>query len=274
MKPEVYDCFTFFANYELDLLEIRLNILDEHVDKFVIVEAGEVHSGKKKRPIRPHELERFSQFKDKIIYEFIETFPTGLSTFERHKYQVNYAHKITNTLDKDTLIISGDIDEIPDPLLLTENLKLADEGKLIVFEQKMCYYYLNMQTEDLHSAAGETENWLGTRICKNKYLLGKVTIDDLRLPMATRYGLIVKHGGWHFSHQGGLEGVLKKIESSAHQEFNNDFIKENIINSMNEGKDLYLRNARFKVVSLEKYPQYILNNLDQYKHMIRESDDR
>ena len=123
MKPKVYDCFTFFANYELDLLEIRLNILDEYADKFVIVEAAEAHSGKKKQPIRPHELERFAQFRDKIIYEFIETFPPELSAFERHRYQVNYAHKITNTLDKGDLIISGDIDEIPDPLLLTENLK-------------------------------------------------------------------------------------------------------------------------------------------------------
>ena len=269
MKPNVYDCFTFFANYELDLLEIRLNVLNKYVDKFIIVEAGEVHSGKKKQPIRPHKLEQFSKFKDKIIYVFIETFPLGLSTFERHRYQVNYAHKITNRIDKETLIISGDIDEIPNPLLLTENLKLADEGKLIIFEQKMCYYYLNMQTEDLHSVAGETENWLGTRICKNEYLLGEITIDDLRLPTATSNGFIVKNGGWHFSHQGGLEGILTKIESSAHQEFNNNTIKKNVINVMTEGKDLYLRNANFKVVGLEGYPQYILNNLDKYSYMIK-----
>lgn len=33
----IYDCFTFFN--ELDLLEIRLNILSSVVDKFVLVEA-------------------------------------------------------------------------------------------------------------------------------------------------------------------------------------------------------------------------------------------
>ena len=34
----VYDCFTFFN--EFDLLEIRLNVLNEVVDKFVLVEMG------------------------------------------------------------------------------------------------------------------------------------------------------------------------------------------------------------------------------------------
>ena len=41
-----YDCFSFFN--ELDLLEIRLNVLKDAVDKFVLVEAGETHSGKPK----------------------------------------------------------------------------------------------------------------------------------------------------------------------------------------------------------------------------------
>ena len=42
----IIDCFTFYN--ELDLLELRLEELDEHVDKFVIVEATTTHSGKDK----------------------------------------------------------------------------------------------------------------------------------------------------------------------------------------------------------------------------------
>ena len=38
----IYDCFTFFN--ELDLLEIRLNVLSQVVDKFVIVEMNRTHS--------------------------------------------------------------------------------------------------------------------------------------------------------------------------------------------------------------------------------------
>lgn len=42
----VYDCFTFFN--ELDLLDVRLNILDEYVDKFVLVEMPCTFQGKKR----------------------------------------------------------------------------------------------------------------------------------------------------------------------------------------------------------------------------------
>ncbi len=41
-----YDCFTLFN--ELDLLEIRLSILDEYVDYFVLCESVETFSGKRK----------------------------------------------------------------------------------------------------------------------------------------------------------------------------------------------------------------------------------
>ena len=42
----VYDCFSFFN--ELDLLEIRLNVLKDVVDKFVLVEATRTHTGRPK----------------------------------------------------------------------------------------------------------------------------------------------------------------------------------------------------------------------------------
>jgi len=37
--PKLYDSFLFFQ--ELDLLEIRLNYLNDKVDYFIIVEAGQ-----------------------------------------------------------------------------------------------------------------------------------------------------------------------------------------------------------------------------------------
>jgi len=270
MKPQVYDCFSFLN--ELDLLEIRLNVLNKYVDKFVITEAKEGHSGKKKEANLLRNMERFEKFENKIIYQVIEKFP-DLPSHLRHRYQVNHALNITKKLDEDVIIMSGDLDEIPNPSILKESLDLAEKGKLIVFEQKMCYYYLNVQTEDLHSVAGEKENWLGTRLCKNKFLLGNITIDDLRLPLTTSYGNIMKNGGWHFSHQGGPSKLTEKIECSLHQEFNNSFIKNNLkkaIQTFDSGVDLYQRHAQFKVVSLDGYPEYILKNQKKYTHMIKD----
>ncbi len=49
MKNKIYDCFIF--NNETDLLEIRLNILNDYVDHFVIIESSETFTGLKKKTI-------------------------------------------------------------------------------------------------------------------------------------------------------------------------------------------------------------------------------
>ena len=42
----LYDCFMYFD--EDMLMDIRLNVLKNHVDKFIIAEATRTHSGKEK----------------------------------------------------------------------------------------------------------------------------------------------------------------------------------------------------------------------------------
>ena len=46
---KIYDTFMFFD--EEMLLDLRLNILNKYVDKFVITEASYMHSGKSKKLI-------------------------------------------------------------------------------------------------------------------------------------------------------------------------------------------------------------------------------
>lgn len=62
----IYDCFSFFN--EIELLEIRLNILENTVDRFVIVEANHTHSGQPKEFIFENNKDKFEKFLHKIIY--------------------------------------------------------------------------------------------------------------------------------------------------------------------------------------------------------------
>ena len=58
---KVYDCIMYFDE---DLnLELRLNILDKYVDKFVIVEATTTHSGERKN--LNFNIKKFHSFKKK-----------------------------------------------------------------------------------------------------------------------------------------------------------------------------------------------------------------
>ena len=54
----IYDCITFFN--ELEMLDLRLNILNEYVDKFVIVEGNRTHTGAYKEFILEKNFELFS----------------------------------------------------------------------------------------------------------------------------------------------------------------------------------------------------------------------
>ena len=60
----LYDCFMYFD--EDMLLDIRLNILNETVDKFVIAEATKTHSGQDKK--LNFDIKNFLKFIDCLLY--------------------------------------------------------------------------------------------------------------------------------------------------------------------------------------------------------------
>ncbi|MHB1696717.1 MAG: hypothetical protein ACYCSQ_01205 [bacterium] len=67
---KVYDCFPFFNEFEL--LEIRLNELNQVVDKFVLVEATKTHQGKEKPLFYDKNKDSFKKFRDKIIHIVVD----------------------------------------------------------------------------------------------------------------------------------------------------------------------------------------------------------
>ena len=76
---KIYDCFMFFDE-EL-ILDLRLNILDKYVDKFIITEATYMHSGKPKK--LNFDINMFSKFKEKIIYNIVDKQPSNLTSINK-----------------------------------------------------------------------------------------------------------------------------------------------------------------------------------------------
>ena len=156
------------------LLDLRLNIMDKYVDKFVITEATYMHSGKPKKLI--FDINKFSKFKDKIIYIIVDTSPPGLLTInnkedlneqeskktinakKRELYQIEKTQDGIVDADEEDIIIVSDLDEIPN--LEKINLKNINK-KLIFFKQKMYYYKLNLFYNLMP--------WYGSKACKKKY---------------------------------------------------------------------------------------------------------
>ena len=70
----IYDCFMYFD--EDLLLDLRLNILNKYVKKFIITEASYAHNGSKKK--LNFDIKNFSKFKDKITYIVVDTPPPDI----------------------------------------------------------------------------------------------------------------------------------------------------------------------------------------------------
>ena len=129
----IYDCFSYFN--EDTILDIRLNTLNEYVDKFVIVEATRDHAGRSKK--LNFNINHFRKFKKKIIYIVVNDVPKIAKSIKkgwhpnhaRDQFQRNCISRgLLNASDNDLILIS-DLDEIPN---LT-NLKNSLEKNKIVF---------------------------------------------------------------------------------------------------------------------------------------------
>ena len=276
----VYDCIPFFN--ELDILKLRLNILNPLVDKFIIEEATVTFSGKPKELCFEKNKELFSEFLPKIEYIVVDNSPVDTTTHLRDKFQKNALIRgLKDVSDSDVLILS-DVDEIPDPKTLEKVIAEFDPDKIYHFAQRMFYCYLNMEevSGKLLSITGEFPGverklWLGTKVFSKK-MIPEEGIIELRESSVTKPNAVrVENGGWHFGYMGskGEKDVAKrigvKVVAAAHQEYNDDVLLAEAADRLILGQDMFGREADFRWVEIdESYPEYLLMHRQEYEHLI------
>jgi len=236
---KIVDCFTFYN--ELELLNYRLNILDDVVDYFVIVEATHTFIGNEKKLYFNEYKEMFKKFKDKIIHIIVDDFPfkyPNININNNEQWINEYFQR--NQIDKgikqiklnnNDIIIISDLDEIPNPLIL-EKIK-NNEIFISINMLEMDFYNCNLNSK-------KSDIWVHSKILTyDNYNSLNKSCNDIRL---NTYNSI-KDGGWHLSYFGDIEYIKNKIEQFSHQEFNNNNFTniEKIEKRINNFSDLYDR---------------------------------
>lgn len=277
---KVYDIFTFFN--ELDLLELRLEMLNDHVDKFVIIECIETFSGNPKPLYYEENKARFSKFHSKIIhhvtYDPPKSFddlrqrildpnsdelmkqiciqslttsnvPPGELHWLKEFYQKENIRRALIGLEDDDLCFVTDLDEIWNPEI---EYKIEDY-KVYKLRQLAYSLYLNNRSN---------EPWAGTLLTKYKNIKN-ACLNHLRNPSKTQYEYI-DNGGWHFTFMGGSEQIKLKLESYGHQEYNNESVKSKVEENLQSNKDVLGRNNFNFWIDESDLPAYILNNKQKY----------
>ena len=287
---KIYDCFQFFD--ENMMLDLRLNILNNYVDKFIIVENAYMHSGVKKKPM--FDIKNFSKFKHKINYILVDKLPEGLHNLDHISDLDEKGNRtIDNTLliehnqrnsiskglieaDENDLIIVSDVDEIPNLENWDFNLK---NKKLIHFKQKMYYYKFNLRYS--------SKSWFGSKAClkknficpqwlrdtkERKYPLWRV--DILFSKMKYNSILHVENGGWHFVNIKTPEDIEKKLKNFGHHtEYKESGLNLNSIKDMvNNKKAVYdyhadMRSSKWSgkealsKCELSELPKFLIKNV-------------
>lgn len=258
---KIIDCFTFYN--EIDLLNLRLSELYDYVDYFVISESLHTHRGKSKKLYLEENMDLFSQFKDKIINVCDKTkYNSSDYSWKIENNQRNEIAKGLSSLDLDDndQILISDLDEIPN----IETLKKVMPVEW-VFTLEMDFYYFTLYNKI-------KKNWKKSKILNYKTFIEKFNSSpqyvrdsvDYRKILNFRFDRnVIKDGGWHFSYFGDVDFIQNKIRNFAHFEFDNEkyFNAKNILNSINNGVDLYgdksIKINQLKELDLDKLPKNV-----------------
>jgi beta-1,4-mannosyl-glycoprotein beta-1,4-N-acetylglucosaminyltransferase len=261
-SKKIIDCFTFYN--EMDLLTYRLNILNDVVDYFVIVEATHTFIGKEKMLFFNENKHLFEKFHEKIIHIIVDDFPYKYPNINIYKSEqwVNenfQRDQIKRGLDKldlndEDIITITDLDEIPDPNTL---LKIKNnEIKIELNTLSVDFYYYNLNSKIYN------EVWNKTKIISfKKYKELSISCNSIR-HIDCQY---IDNGGWHLSYFGDSKFIKNKIEQFAHQEYNNDHYTniEKIETRVKSFSDLYDRNGNIVKTSINDNT-YLPPEYDKY----------
>ena len=282
------------------MMELRFNILNEYVDKFVIVESLFSHSGNKKK--LNFDINRYKKFKDKIIYLVIDSEPKDIIKLKNDNSdsvskRLNSIKRVEQSYDhikfglkdarQEDLILLSDNDEIPN----LNKCNLNNIGnKIYIFQQKIFNYKFNLFYDLIP--------WYGTRACKFKTIKSFPWLKNLKNKKYPFWRLdiffnklksmnieIISNGGWHFNNlKTAQELYIKLINQGHHNEFDaSEITVEELQNKINnrfafynhkaDKKENNKYNFEYKLKKIQDYelPKYLIENKDKYSEWVEKN---
>lgn len=199
-RARVFDAFPFFN--ELEMLELRLNVLDAVVDRFVLVESTVTYSGLPKPLWFADHRSRFERWHNRIEHVVVDDTPdTGEWRWGREHHQRDAIARGLGSARCDDIVIVSDVDEIPDPEAVAERRRGG-------YHQEFFLYYLNTRHMN--------EDWIGS-VGLYAFQLAAQGAQAVR---DRRHGFErIERGGWHFSYAMSPERIRTKLNAFSHAEY-------------------------------------------------------
>ena len=289
---KIVDCTSFYSEHMM--YEVRLNILKEKVDKFVVTESTYSHSGKGKK--LNFDINNYPKFKNRIIHVVIDREPDGIvaenndpslqssNSLKRIALSYDESLKTIKDFSDEDLIMLSDNDEIPN---LNSNQFNKSKKNIILFKQLFFYFKFNLLYDKMF--------WNGTKACKKKKLKSLSWLRNIKLKKYPFWRLdtlfsetkqinldIIEDGGWHFTNLKTAEEMYEKFMNFGHHdEFRlSDLTVEKIREKIKNKEMFYdhfadqsstskwMSNYKLKKYDLNLFPKHIVDNQNNYKEWI------
>ena len=273
------------------MYEVRLNILKDKVDKFIVTESTYSHSGKKKK--LNFDINNYPKFKDKIIHVVIDKEPDGIvpenndpslqrsNSLKRIALSYDESLKALKESSDEDLIMLSDNDEIPN---LNSKDFATNKKDIVLFRQLFFYFRFNLLYDRMH--------WFGTKGCKKKKLKSLSWLRNIKLKKYPFWRLdtlfseakqinlqIIQDGGWHFTNLKTPEEMYEKFMNFGHHdEFRLSGLTIEKIREKIKNKEMFYdhfadqssTNKWKSDYKLKKYdssllPKYLSDNQNKYK---------
>ena len=285
---KIIDCTSFYNEHMM--YEVRLNVLNDKVDKFIVTESIYSHSGKKKK--LNFDIKNYPKFKDKIKYIVIDKEPEGIieenndpskqraNSLKRIELSYDAHFKEVKDANEDDLILLSDNDEIPnlDSIEFKKN-----KNDIIFFNQLFFYYKFNLLYDRM--------KWIGTKACKKKKLISFSWLRNIKLKKYPFWRLdtlfskkkytninIVNNGGWHFTNLKTPEDMYDKFMNFGHHdEFKLSGISVEDIRAKISNKEMFYdhfadksstnkwkSDYKLKLVDANLFPSFLTKNKYKY----------
>ncbi len=266
---------TFILNDELSTLKLRLDILKDVVDLFIVAESPTTFTGLTKPLYFQENKEAFRDFNIRGIVAPVFEYHRVGNIWGNEFSLRNFLCMALDEFSNDTVVLYSDVDEIPNPKVFGQIRSITQPA---VLEQLYFFYGVNYQSYE------GVLKWTGTTVTRKEHIRREpVTYDNLkskgwgfqefrelrgRLP-------IILNGGWHYSYLGGVDVIRRKLQSFCHAEdlnkppFNTE---AHLLDCIREGKSVWVESDgnKFRRVELTKdnCPEHILQNIDKYQDLL------
>lgn len=244
-KPKVVDYFTFYEPLGKEMLELRLNMLKNSVDEFIICEANKTQSGNS-IPFKLKELINelgFQDLKIKIIelhipededlditdidrincYENNSSNENSLKARVRERLQKDALLEVLNEYTDDTVFIHSDIDEIINPGNIEFISNIVRQSPDVLIRIPLVHLEGRADLRVFYKDSNQPKEWTGMFIATKRHL-ERATPTQLRsnaknpfpINFVTHNNEVLKDLGWHFSWMGDANTRKTKCLNFTH----------------------------------------------------------